>query len=75
MMPKLGEVFLDVSSLASREVTQYKTGLFGRSQVIIIIINIKGWVEKNLLFEKIAIALEGERFVLGGCPFHHLLYS
>ena len=35
----------------------------------------KGWVAKNLLFEKIAIALEGERFVLGGCPSHHLLYS
>ena len=28
----------------------------------------KGWVEKNLLFEKIVMALEGERFVLGGCP-------
>ena len=40
VMPKLGEVFLDASSPASREVTQYKTGLFGRSQVIIIIINI-----------------------------------
>ena len=38
VMPKLGEVFLDASSPASREVTQYKTGLFGRSQVIIIII-------------------------------------
>ena len=25
---------------------------------------IKGWVEKNLLFEKIDMALEGERFVL-----------
>ena len=35
----------------------------------------KVWVEKNLLFEKIDIALEGERFVLGGCPSHHLLYS
>ena len=31
--------------------------------------------EKKLLFEKNAIALEGEWFVLGGCPFHRLLYS
>ena len=38
-------------------------------------IRVKGWVEKKLLFEKIVIALEGERFVLGGCPSHHLLYS
>ena len=36
---------------------------------------VKGWVVKNLLFEKIVMALEGERFVLGGCPSHHLLYS
>ena len=38
VMPKLGELFLDASSPASRDVTQYKTGLFGRSQVIIIIL-------------------------------------
>ena len=34
---------------------------------------IKGWVK--LLFEKIAIDLEGERFVLGGCPSQRLSYS
>ena len=32
----------------------------------------KGCVEKNLLFEKIDIAMEGEGFVLGGCPSHRL---
>ena len=35
----------------------------------------KGWVKKTLLFEKIVIALEGEWFVLGGCPSHRLSYS
>jgi len=34
VMPKLGEVFLDASSPASRETIQYKTGVFGRSQVV-----------------------------------------
>ena len=34
VMPKLGEVFLDSSFSNSKEVTHYKTGLFGRSQVV-----------------------------------------
>ena len=34
VMPKLGEVFLAASQPMSREATQYRTGLFGRSQVV-----------------------------------------
>ena len=34
VMPKLGEVFLAASSPTGREATQYKTGLFGRGQVV-----------------------------------------
>ena len=34
VMPKLGEVFLAASQPMSREATQYRTGLFGRIQVV-----------------------------------------
>ena len=34
VMPRLGEVFLDCSIASHREATNYKTGLFGRSQVV-----------------------------------------
>ena len=30
--------------------------------------------KKTLFFQKKLLALEGERFVQGGCPFHSLLY-
>ena len=38
---------------------------------LLIFYNVKGEAKK-IEFEKLLMALEGEWFVLGGCPFHSL---